>query len=544
MRHVRPTGPPCVWLLWIAWLAMSAQTAWALPRALPGDAGPLAGRPIRSDRSSTAVSQYQFLEGELSPLERGLFADAADGRWDDHTLLQAALVASGVADVETLSRYEKQVARLVVELERSGVAAGSPESKARAVFEFMHERILRGGYELDCTDLAAALEQGRYNCVSASVLFHCLASRLGLKVRGLQAPGHAMSRLILPDGTLNVETTCPRWFRLTDRPEEQAELVERTLRLRAAEGTSPAELREVSDVELVGTIYYNRGVDLLGEKRFAEALAANAKALRLDPDSTTARGNLLATINNWAIDLGGAGRYAEAIDLLRRGIALDFRYETFRLNYVYLHSRWIEELCHRERFQEALDLIARAGPDRVDPPYFDRTRLDVYRRWARRYLAAGQTDQALAVFEEAKRAHGDLEAVLDAEVAELNQHASGLIRKGRLGEAVALLDQALARGPGSAVLEHNRRVAAMRWAESAFQGGDYAEAIRRTTYGATPGHLDEALANNVLYGYRRWISQLLAQGHRAQARRIAEKAMADPFLAGRIDGAISRLFAR
>ena len=29
-------------------------------------------------------------------------------------------------------------------------------------------------------------------------------------------------------------------------------------------------------------IYYNRGVDQLAEQRFAEALADNAKALRLD----------------------------------------------------------------------------------------------------------------------------------------------------------------------------------------------------------------------------------------------------------------------
>ena len=34
-------------------------------------------------------------------------------------------------------------------------------------------------------------------------------------------------------------------------------------------------------------IYYNRGVDLLAEKRFAEAAAANAKALRLDPTNAT-----------------------------------------------------------------------------------------------------------------------------------------------------------------------------------------------------------------------------------------------------------------
>ena len=43
------------------------------------------------------------------------------------------------------------------------------------------------------------------------------------------------------------------------------------------------EARQVSPIQLAAMIYYNRGVDLLGEKRFAEAARANAKALRLIP---------------------------------------------------------------------------------------------------------------------------------------------------------------------------------------------------------------------------------------------------------------------
>ena len=41
--------------------------------------------------------------------------------------------------------------------------------------------------------------------------------------------------------------------------------------------------REVSGVELVATIYYNRGVDLLAKKEFAQAAAANAKIAASGP---------------------------------------------------------------------------------------------------------------------------------------------------------------------------------------------------------------------------------------------------------------------
>ena len=85
----------------------------------------------------------------------------------------------------------------------------------------------------------------------------------------------------------------------------------RTRRVRTTT-SDRSKAREVSPIQMAAMIYYNRGVDLLAEKRFAEAAAANAKALRLDPANATARGNLLATINNWSIELG-------RLPALRRG---------------------------------------------------------------------------------------------------------------------------------------------------------------------------------------------------------------------------------
>ncbi len=93
-------------------------------------------------------------------------------------------------------------------------------------------------------------------------------------------------------------------------------------------------------MELVATIYYNRGVDLLAEERFADAAAANLKAVRLDPQNATAKGNLLATINNWAIDLATSGNYEKAAALWQLGLATDPRYDAFRTNYGQLLRQW------------------------------------------------------------------------------------------------------------------------------------------------------------------------------------------------------------
>ena len=189
----------------------------------------------------------------------------------------------------------------------------------------------------------------------------------------LEIPGHAMSRLELPEETLDIETTCPRWFATNGRAAEPttgmrpkrkrqrrpAELVRDSPARRGGQG--PQSPRPISDVELVATIYYNRGVDLLAERRFAEAAAANAKAVRLDPKNAAAKGNLLATINNWAIDLGMSGEYEKAAELLRLGLATDPGYEAFRVNYVQLFRQWSEHLCRSGRYEDAVRLLAQAA---------------------------------------------------------------------------------------------------------------------------------------------------------------------------------------
>ena len=95
-----------------------------------------------------------------------------------------------------------------------------------------------------------------------------------------------------------VETTCPNWFQLTSEMRREAE---RAALARDAATDHPASRREIGAAALVAVIYYNRGVDLLHESRFTEAVSVNVRALRLDPENETAAGNLLASINNWAL---------------------------------------------------------------------------------------------------------------------------------------------------------------------------------------------------------------------------------------------------
>ncbi len=343
---------------------------------------------------------------QLGPLEEHLFDDAADGRLDDHSLLEAALVASGVEDADVLTQYQGRIHELAVELWQSGRFNGTPRQRAEVLFEFMHQNVLRGGYDLRCTDLRIALDKGRYNCVSASVLFNCLAGEMGLTTCGLELPGHAMSRVSFPDGAIDVETTCPQWFRLMNDPKKQAETVEKTLGRAVGKRAvgDRAEAREVAPLQLAAMVYYNRGVDLLAVENFATATEVNTKAARLDPMNATTHANLLATLNNWAIARGNAGRYAEAVAILREALDLDPAYETFAKNYSHVYRQWAEHLRTRGQFEEALDVLANATPPLPEPDV-QRVQIEIYQHWAYSLQKGDRTNEAMVVLDRAIARH-------------------------------------------------------------------------------------------------------------------------------------------
>ena len=63
---------------------------------------------------------------------------------------------------------------------------GSPRRQVEAMFAIMHGKILKGRYDIKCSDLRQALDEGSFNCLSSTVLFNCLAGELGLSCSALE----------------------------------------------------------------------------------------------------------------------------------------------------------------------------------------------------------------------------------------------------------------------------------------------------------------------------------------------------------------------
>lgn len=325
---------------------------------------------------------YGVIVRNIDPVERALLQDAQDGKWDGFDLLRATLIAEGIRDPKKINEYEEKLDAIVASVKErlqkeNGTKPISERVLTQELFETLHRELLSKGYNIDSTCLSRVLETGEFNCVSATVLFNCIAEKAGLEVCALEMPGHALSRVTTATGSFNLETTAPNWFslqtesaRIAATTSKVAQPLPPTANSFSAPQTTPApvassdptkKLREISPVQLVATVYYNRGVDLLGEKNYAEAAAANAKALLLDPVSETSWGNLMATINNWSIDFtNSAKRYDYAAILLDQGVALDSGYEKFRINQFVIYHQWMSALAQEGRNADVQAVFALA----------------------------------------------------------------------------------------------------------------------------------------------------------------------------------------
>lgn len=367
----------------------------------------------RTDTTADRTPAYYYvLLKRLPAVEIDLLQDAADGHWDEFNLFQAALIVEGINDLSKVRQYEKRldgIAHSLQEKAKQNAKLQNSEELTRFLFENLHREVLTGDYGIDNTNPARALDSGNFNCVSATVLFNTLAQRSGLDVCGLEMSGHVLSRAKYGSKIVDLETTCPNWYSLKNNSEKQREvrskiaggsdpnsapralregsrttvakpLVQDRLSSRK-QGESPVqpsvnantdpgdslarlskELREISDVQLVATVYYNQGYDYWQNEQFSEAVVANAKALHLDPQNATAWGNLIGAINNLALGFADSQhrQYDLAAGLLDQIVLLDPGFESLQANQLCVYYMWIKALGQEGRIDDANAVYAEA----------------------------------------------------------------------------------------------------------------------------------------------------------------------------------------
>lgn len=349
----------------------------------------------------------------LSEADHLLLSDAADGRLDKMTLAEAALIASG-SDEGTRRSAIRKFNRRLAEFRQLSLPLDEME-RARIAYEFMHRELLVGEYQADLNDFAGAIADGDFNCVTATLLFHCLAEEVDVSSRAVAIPKHVFSRL---DAATDVETTCPDWF------EQQSR--------------APHEGRVIGNIELLAKLYYNRGVKQLHATHFRDALDLIEASLALDPIDSTALANRLAGLNNWALARCEAKQFAAAAELIYTGLALDDQYEPLLSNDLHIHHLWAEQLCGEGDWLNAIKILERRRVVRPDVELFVSGRRIIYRRWLQSAVADGSYADKESDLEEARvllRAADDF-TVWEASV--MASLAAQLELRGRPAEAERL----------------------------------------------------------------------------------------------------------
>ena len=258
----------------------------------------------------------------LTPLERSLAAHARDGKLEGTTLLDAALLASGVAEAEIPAVAKRVRASLAPAIERAK-AQKTEAARGRALLLAMHETVLRR-YQLNASRIDQVERTGEFNCLSSALLYLVAAEGLLTSARGVVTPHHAFVHVTVEGKTVDVETTTPGGFnpdrsKLTTVQAQQLsgdDVSAETF----LEGLKQAE--ELPSLSLVAAVYSNRAIALAREGDTAAA------ALALDRGARMATGALQKRLADWrasliskgAKDLVELGRHDDARRLLELGL--------------------------------------------------------------------------------------------------------------------------------------------------------------------------------------------------------------------------------
>lgn len=372
----------------------------------------------------------------LASDEARLLADAADGRLDEVGLLDAAVIAGGGSQADLRAARQKLAAQWL-EVGEPLIDTLPPADRPRAILSALHRLVLTGNYQAECTEVQRTLESGDYNCVTATVLYLDLCRRHGLTGSAVAIPAHVYCRL-QGKHEQDIQTTCQDWFDVAGRNSSAfAKQV-------AAQATPP---RVLSDIELLGKVYYNRGVSQLEAHQYGAAIVLLKTSLALDPRDEPARNNLLAAHNNWALALCDAGEFASAADKLTAGRTIDAQYGALQTNDLYVHQKWVLHLCERGQYSAAVDILEAGYQRRPEAALFDGGRYAVYGMWAKSLLQDKRGDEAIAVLNSARRRYGDPQELLDQELHAFETGITELVQRGDTQGAKALLGIALARHP-------------------------------------------------------------------------------------------------
>ncbi|MBI1870584.1 MAG: tetratricopeptide repeat protein [Chlamydiae bacterium] len=281
-------------------------------------------------------------------LENTLFEDVRYQKLGRLSLEQAALIASGVSQRE-LPLYHQKIDALY-----NRIALSLPFKKlplldrAEFILVFLHQTVFKK-YDASATEIQKTLDQGLFNCVSATLLFNILCERFHIKTVGLEIPTHLDAAVLDPGRPrkfFEVQTTIPLGFWVKDSTVNEFVY---DSKVQTWKGKRPVE-----GSRLIAVIYYNRGMDWIRQNRMEEALPFYLKAYELDPHFPDLERIIAALYVEWGNQYFKNTDYKRAVEIYSEGIEfLKDRRKTWPI----LERNRSAALLNQERMRQCLEKI-------------------------------------------------------------------------------------------------------------------------------------------------------------------------------------------
>ena len=369
---------------------------------LRGQAGPPQSRYAFKEAPAKAFSVLSEVQKSvqvtISDDERSLYRDAADGKLNDWSFAEAALVSSGVVDAEKRRGFLKQIDELTARAKTAIEDEETPYARAEGLLKWLHDNAMSVGYEENQTDLATVLETGRFNCVSSATLYNIIGRRLGLDLRAIEVPDHAFSILYVGSKHADVETTNALGFNPTRDPRILERFKDQT-GFRYIPDRHADKRREVSDTGLFALTCYNHGVFHTQEKDYPEALADFFRALSLDPDLTSAIQNVLGVFANWSRELADDGQFEQAVAVVSTGLRLAPEDPSLLHNRKVAWQQWALAEIEGNRRKSALTVLRKAAKVAPDDG-FDQMQAYVFMHPGEKLAETEKWTEAIALASE------------------------------------------------------------------------------------------------------------------------------------------------
>jgi hypothetical protein len=174
-----------------------------------------ADQPTSPETGLYGVSPYTALreaiallpakdQKQVSPAELEIYRKVANGEAKNVSAFEAVLTIDGVTDEAKRQHYRDRLDEIVTEARDRIADAKTQNEKLTVLAKYLYDGPCHAGYTDNQVNVCRLLDRGDFNCVSASILYNLVATRLGFRTRCVEVPGHIALRV----GDFYIEPVC------------------------------------------------------------------------------------------------------------------------------------------------------------------------------------------------------------------------------------------------------------------------------------------------------------------------------------------------